>query len=550
MNFLTRCSAILFLTTAALAGGACAGEVELEGKQCPCDSGWVCCSDNVCARDRASCSNLAGASGEGGDGGTAATLECPRSTTFRGGDAESLPLGPHNRVFLEPLIEPGPVENYAGQTVFSGPALSLVANFPKATTSALGLNPSSGVALDPWLAELSLLPEDCDPASLTGKTVSVRVLWRLGGAIGSVPAHGVYLGSYVNGEPVAYDDSSISLGSQGGSPGSGAGTRTLNSLNPIVLTHTFTGDEDSAYLRMYLLEPLGELPTTVYVGGVSWEDAAGGTGGNGSGGNGSGGSGVGGGDPGSGGTTGGTEATGGTTGGSVAVGECTRPQAEACSSSCASLNAVCLQDEEHAVPSQSVTLSGTVTAVENEAWEWPVECLGIRGPFGGAATDRVRVEVLDAEGQTWTLSFLADLIDDERFQIDDELQVDFERLAANIFNISRKLSVTRDGELDSLFIDSTSPSAFENEDSGLSFGSGDLACPYSIPNSSGCSSARYAVTASSGSDETTDPCRTSLGEFTVTALSQTSGQAPASCNPITGFCDAQSSFVASAVRER
>jgi hypothetical protein len=477
-------------------------------------------------------------------GGTAPALACPRSVNFSGGDAEILPLGPHNRVFTNPSIVSGPVKNTADQTVFQGPALSLVAIFPKATTSALGLDPSSGIALDPWLAELSLLPEDCDPASLAGKTVSVRLLWRLDGTIIDVPAHGAYLGSYVDGEPVSYDDSIVSQVAQGGNPGSTAGTRAFNTLDALVLTHTFTSDEDSAYLRLYLLDPQGELPTTVYVGGVSWEDAAGGIGGNGSGG-----SGVGG-DPGSGGTTGGTEATGGTTGGSVAVEECTRPQAEACSSSCASLNAVCLQDEEHAVPSQSVTLSGTVTAVENEAWEWPVECLGIRGPLGGAATDRVRVEVLDAEGQTWTLSFLPDLIDNERFQIDDELQVDFERLAANIFNISRKLTVTRDGELDSLFIDSTSPSAFENEDAGLSFGSGDLVCPYSIPNSSGCSSARYAVTASSGSDETTDPCRTSLGEFTVTALSQTSGQAPASCNPITGFCDAQSSFVASAVRER
>jgi hypothetical protein len=273
MNFLASCSAIVLLTTAALAGGACAGEVELEGKKCPCKSGWVCCSDNVCARDRAGCSSPPGPSGEGGDGGTAATtLECPRSVTFSGGDAESLALGPHNRVFLEPSIEPGPVKNDAGQTVFSGPALSLVANFPKATNNALGLDASSGIALDPWLAELALLPEDCGPASLTGKTVSVRVLWRLGAAITSVPAHGVHLGSYADGEPIAYDDSIQSQVAQGGSPGGQAGAAALNSPNPIKLTHTFTDDEDSAYLRLYLLDPQGELPTTVYVEGVSWGD--------------------------------------------------------------------------------------------------------------------------------------------------------------------------------------------------------------------------------------------------------------------------------------
>jgi hypothetical protein len=197
-----------------------------------------------------------------------------------------------------------------------------------------------------------------------------------------------------------------------------------------------------------------------------------------------------------------------------------------------------------------MTLSGTVTAVENEPWEWPAECLGVRGPFGGAAADRVRVEVLDDEGQTWTLSFLPDLIDDERFRVDDELQIDFEHRYANAFSVSRRLAVTRDGELDALFIESAFPSTFQSDASDVSFATGDLLCPHSIPSSIGCSSARYAVTASSGSDDTTDPCRTSLGDFTVTALSETSGQAPPSCNPVAGFCDAQSSFVASAVRTR
>jgi hypothetical protein len=579
MNWLDSSPAILLLVTAGLTAGACAGEVSLEGKPCPCESGWVCCSDGFCARDPRSCSSTAGAPGEGGsgdssaeggsgdssaeggssgdsfsggDGGTgAASPECPGSVDFETNSAESLALGPHNRVFLAPSIAPDPVQNYDDQVVFPGPTLSLLAKFPEASSDAPE-DPSAGAALEPWLGELSLLPEGCEPGSLTGKTVRVRLLWNLDGAIVGAPPHGVFLGSYVDGEPVYYPDASqVQLGHE--RTGMATGTRALNTLNPIVLTHTFTEDEDSAYLRVYLLEDF-EIETTVYVESVTWgEGDLGGAGEEPTGGSGGiGGAGMGGHATG-GFTFGGSSDTGGTTGGGGDSGvvECTRPQAEACPETCDAPSAACLQNEDEQVPEQSVHLSGTVSAVAQEPWAWPYDCLGMRGPFGGAQTERVRVDLLDDQGKTWTLSFLPELIEEERFRADDELQIDFERMQANVFNVSRKLSVTRDGEPDAFFIDATGAKVFQSDGEGLAFTTGDLSCAYSVPGFDGCTTARHTVIAtSSGTEETTDPCRASLDGFTVSARFQYAGSAPASCNASAGSCDAQSSFVASGVRER
>jgi hypothetical protein len=169
-----------------------------------------------------------GDSGRGGASGSGGSAVCPHGVDFRDGTLGGLVLGPHNNVFSNPTIASGPITNYANQVIFAGPVLSLPAMFPQRMTVAP--DPSSGTALDPWLGELSLVPATCERASLAGRTVRVRLLWRLTVAIGPVPAHGVYLGSYTsNGNPVAYPDASLLY------PGpdavdATAGTRTLNTL--------------------------------------------------------------------------------------------------------------------------------------------------------------------------------------------------------------------------------------------------------------------------------------------------------------------------------
>ena len=301
MRSVCRCSPLIFaIALAVFAAPSCVSPVPLDARHCPCSSGWVCCSSNLCAPDEGSCSTdtlgvggpsggsggkggigggggvggtggvggiggIGGASAGGGAGGDAAS--CPASVDFQDGTPGGLAVGPHNHVFLNPTVVPGPVMNYESQPILPGPALSLIANFSKAPDNQPALGPTSGTTLDPWLGELSLVPAGCSPTSLKGRTVTVQLLWRLDGAIGTVPNHGVFLGSYANGVPVAFGDTALV-----NPAGTDTSMRTLNTLNPMELVHTFTGDERDAYLRMYLDDEDGQIPTTVFVGSVRWSD--------------------------------------------------------------------------------------------------------------------------------------------------------------------------------------------------------------------------------------------------------------------------------------
>jgi hypothetical protein len=209
--------------------------------------------------------SVAGTSGTsvaGTSGRISALPSCVASITFADGSTHGLAPGPHNRVFFEPLlVDAAPTVNYAMQTVFARPTLSMPADFAIAPASVKA-DPSSGVELDPWLAELALLPTGCSPASLLGHTVTVRLLWRLDGAIGNVPGHGVYLGTYLQGAPVAYTDARVTT------------TRTLNTLTPITLTRQFTDSADGiegVFFRAYLLGGDGDTPTTIHVDSITWQ---------------------------------------------------------------------------------------------------------------------------------------------------------------------------------------------------------------------------------------------------------------------------------------
>jgi hypothetical protein len=201
-----------------------------------------------------------------GSSGTSVTgsglPDCVKSITFEDGATHGLALGPHNHVFFDPLwVDHAPTMNYAMQTVFPRPTLSMPADFAIAPASVKP-DPSSGVALDPWLAELALLPAGCQPASLFGHAVTVRLLWRLDGAIGNVPGHGVFLGSYSNGEPVAYADARATT------------DRTLNTLTPITLTHKFADPAEpieGIFFRAYLLGSDSDTPTTIHVDSITWQ---------------------------------------------------------------------------------------------------------------------------------------------------------------------------------------------------------------------------------------------------------------------------------------
>jgi hypothetical protein len=213
-------------------------------------------------------SGAAGAAGATSDSGSGDVTTdsglgggCAWTITFADGTTHGLVIGPHNHVFLDPTIDTAPTKNYATQTVFSGPTLALPADFAVAP-STIAPSPSSGTALDPWLGELMLLPAGCQPGSLVGRTVTVKLIWLLDGTLGNVPGHGLYLGTYANGSPVAYADAQVTT------------TRTLNTLAPITLTHQFTNATDGAegiYFRAYLLGGDGETPTTIHVDSITWQ---------------------------------------------------------------------------------------------------------------------------------------------------------------------------------------------------------------------------------------------------------------------------------------
>jgi hypothetical protein len=281
---------------ASLAADACVPDVPLDGRPCPCSNGWVCCPTNVCAVDSASCpsgsapgSGGAGGSagtagsapGSGGAGGSAGTAgggidgtaaSCAVTIDFHDGMLDGIQLGPRNAAFLAPTINgTDVVVNYEFQSVFDPPMLETHADFPRGSTCPPGNGP------DPWLGELSVLPAGCQPASLVGRTVRVTLMW-LRSAASTVYANTVSLGTYSNGAAVDYADATIVYPL----------VRTLDSLDPLVLEHTFVSPTDGAegvYLRIRLQSQESDVPTTVYIDRIEWgKPTAGGTTGSGVGG--------------------------------------------------------------------------------------------------------------------------------------------------------------------------------------------------------------------------------------------------------------------------
>jgi hypothetical protein len=253
----TRAGLAIAATVALLAAG--------------CDSTALVGTQNGGSSGAGGTGGLAGMGGgppsdaAGGDATTTDALPtgggCAATIAFANGTTGGLALGPQNHAFLSPMIDAAPTENYEMQTVFSGATLSLAADFAVAPSS---VTPSlaSGTALDPWLGELALLTTGCAPGSLVGKKVTVNMIWLLDGAIGNVPGHGLYLGTYANGAPVAYADAQATT------------TRTLNTLAPVALTHEFTSATDGAegvFLRAYLLGGDGETATTIHVESITWQ---------------------------------------------------------------------------------------------------------------------------------------------------------------------------------------------------------------------------------------------------------------------------------------
>lgn len=176
-------------------------------------------------------------------------------------------LGPNNQVFRPARQNATTVLNYAEQVVFDPPNWEIIANFPSSDRSddatiqlpdALGEIPAN-------LGEIHVTRQECRGLSAAGRTLRVYAWWKLGGAIGRTPTEGITLGTS-EGQSFADATTTAIVGAEG--------PRPLNTLDPIVLEHTFSStDETDAgdlVLKLWLIESY-DLPTTLYVDRVEWE---------------------------------------------------------------------------------------------------------------------------------------------------------------------------------------------------------------------------------------------------------------------------------------
>jgi hypothetical protein len=245
-------------------------------------------------------------------------------------------------------------------------------------------------------------------------------------------------------------------------------------------------------------------------------------------------------------------------------GECTRTVA--CPVACSASVAACLSGADGSAPvtvggtaKLDVVLEATVTKVSRDAWTAHDRDVGC---FGTPGTERLRVSLEDQDGKAWDLSLTPEPIGDERFAVGDKLSLDYRHNKLNLFATDQRLIVRTGGEMELFFLKgatflravvedyAAANGVSAADDSGLRFASGDMTCPYSVPDGAGCASAKFATIVSAGATVVHDPCAENVGDFQVTTDFIRAGQAPASCGGLVGFCDAMSKFFAAGVRRR
>jgi hypothetical protein len=207
-----------------------------------------------------------------GNPGPSMTTE-PAPNCFTAFDASSgasaLRLGADNVVLTEPRVHSGSLMNYADQVVFDTPTWEINANFPPAGNIADDLSimlPAELSTIPDNVGELRVTRAECKGVSAVGHTLRVSVWWKLGGAIVRAPTEGIALGSKNGSFPDTTKAAIVGTASE---------TRPLNSLNPLLLKHTFDAtdgpDAGDVFLRLWLLETF-EFPSTLYVNRIAWDE--------------------------------------------------------------------------------------------------------------------------------------------------------------------------------------------------------------------------------------------------------------------------------------
>jgi hypothetical protein len=210
-------------------------------------------------------------SGSGGKAGSSGLGPADGDGCFDRMTAAGSPLpklGPNNRVFPVGRQDTSTLLNYAEQVVFDPPNWELNANFPPSASSddtEIQL-PDELSEVPENLGEIHITRPQCKGLLAAGRTVRVHVWWKLGGAIVRTPTEGIALGTT--------DGASFADSTQANLVGDDQYTMPLNTLNPLVLEHTFpasdTTDAGDLVLKLWLLESFA-FPSTLYINRVEWE---------------------------------------------------------------------------------------------------------------------------------------------------------------------------------------------------------------------------------------------------------------------------------------
>ncbi len=221
-----------------------------------------------------------------------------------------------------------------------------------------------------------------------------------------------------------------------------------------------------------------------------------------------------------------------------ACGSC-EPWPEGCEVTCATPMGACLVADGTA-PAAPYTLEAQVTSVGTAPWP-SSRCIG------HAAGDATRLSLMDAAGETWSLSFPADMVGLDRFAEGADLVIEHEPWSGFAFHERSSLIVSEQGEVVA-FAFSHDVVDFDVPGTDLKMEVGEMACPRSLPGLTGCSRMSFHTRARRGQEVATDPCATRVGDMIVSSALGGEEQAPADCRGLQGFCDGAMGFFVAGVR--
>lgn len=212
-----------------------------------------------------------------------------------------------------------------------------------------------------------------------------------------------------------------------------------------------------------------------------------------------------------------------------------------CSIGCDEPVGACLQDAQGQVPYGTASLALQVTATasaEPPRWSW--RCIG--RPFSSSTT----LLATDGAGKTWSLVLAGSKLPPQQFPIGSALAVEWQLFFETQFEPTRALTIRQDGQVVAHFEDGPRDATIPAE-LGIEVTTGEQACPWSLPDDTGCSATSLHTLGRHADITVLDPCNSPLGPFSVSSTFR-GGRHVDECGGIWGGCDAADQFLLGIVR--